>query len=438
MVVARMQAGRKGVQPLQPVRQTVFHQEFQRAIGHGRLAAKAFGGQTVQHLVCAHGPVRFQQDFQGAPPHRGQPGTVFCQPVAGLVKRACLAGAVVVWGKGLGLTVGQYRYFITFLVDLLSRNMKKRGPATSPKGDTMRMMLSALALAAAGPVLAEPPRIAVDTPITASLVRQVAGDLAQVQVLLPQGASAHHHQMRPSEARGLQDAGLLIWTGPELTPWLERAASSVAADVAQLQLLDVPGTHLRGYAGDAGQDHGHDHDHAEDDADTDPHAWLDPDNAQTWLAAIAETLGRADPGNAANYARNAAAAAGQVRELDAQLQARLSAHADARIVVFHDAYGYFTDHYGLRPAIAVSLGDASSPSAARLSRIRDQIAETGAACAFPEYASDPTLVQTVIQGTDVRMGAELSPEGGMLEAGPDLYPATMTAMAETLVACLNG
>ena len=51
----------------------------------------------------------------------------------------------------------------------------------------MRMMLSALALAAAGPVLAEPPRIAVDTPITASLVRQVAGDLAQVQVLLPQG-----------------------------------------------------------------------------------------------------------------------------------------------------------------------------------------------------------------------------------------------------------
>ena len=74
----------------------------------------------------------------------------------------------------------------------------------------------------------------------------------------------------------------------------------------------------------------------------------------------------------------------------------------------------------------------------RLLFIHIDCRETGAACAFPEYASDPTLVQTVIHGTDVRMGAELSPEGGMLEAGPDLYPATMTAMAETLVACLNG
>ena len=104
----------------------------------------------------------------------------------------------------------------------------------------MRMMLSVLALTAAGPVAAQPLQVVVDTPITASLVAQVAGDLAQVQVLLPQGASAHHHQMRPSDARGLQDAGLLVWTGPELTPWLDRAAASVGAETPQLRLLEVP------------------------------------------------------------------------------------------------------------------------------------------------------------------------------------------------------
>ncbi len=307
----------------------------------------------------------------------------------------------------------------------------------------MRRMLSALALAAAaGPALAQPPRVVVDTPITGSLVQQVMGEGVQVQVLLPQGASAHHHQMRPSDARGLQDAGLLIWTGPELTPWLDRAAASVADDVAQLQLLDVPGTHLRGYGDGHGHGHGHDHDHDHDHDQghdgADPHAWLDPANAQVWLDAIADTLAQADPGNADLYARNAAAAGQRIADLDARLQALLAPHAQSSFVVFHDAYGYFTDHYGLRPAIAVSLGDASTPSAARLSDIRGQIAASGAVCAFPEYGADPKLVRTVIEGTPVRMGAELSPEGGMMDAGPDLYERTLTGMAEALADCLDG
>jgi zinc transport system substrate-binding protein len=305
----------------------------------------------------------------------------------------------------------------------------------------MRMMLSTLALLAAAPALAEPPQVVADTPVTGSLVQQVLGDGGQVRVLLPQGASAHHHQMRPSDARGLQEAGLLVWTGPELTPWLDRSAASLAEETAQLRLLEVPGTHLRGYGGDDGHGHdhdhghGHDHDHDHDHDGSDPHAWLDPANAQLWLTAIAEALAKADPDNADRYAQNAAAAAQRIADLDTDLQAQLAPHKGTSFVVFHDAYGYFTEHYGLRPAISVSLGDASAPSAARLAAIREEIAETKAACAFPEYGSDPKLMQTVIEGTDVRLGDELSPEGGSMAAGPDLYGAIMTQMAESLADC---
>ncbi|WP_295044095.1 zinc ABC transporter substrate-binding protein [uncultured Paracoccus sp.] len=321
-----------------------------------------------------------------------------------------------------------------------------------------------LPVAAAGPVAAQPPRIVVDTPITASLVQQVTGDLAPVQVLLPKGADAHHHQMRPSDAQGLQDAGLLVWTGPQLTPWLDRAATTVAADIPQLRLLEVPGTHLRAYAeehghdegeghdDDHGQDNGHDHDHDHehdhddehghdhdhDHAGTDPHAWLDPANAQLWVTAIAEVLAQADPDNAEAYRGNAVAASGRIGDLDAAMQAQLAPHRDASIVVFHDAYGYFTDHFGLRPAIAVSLGDASTPSAARLQGIKGQIADTGAACAFPEYGGDPRLVQSVIDGTPVRMGNELSPEGGILDGGTELYSNVLSGLAEAISDCLDG
>lgn len=299
----------------------------------------------------------------------------------------------------------------------------------------MRMTLATLALMAAAPALAEPPQVVADTAVTASLVQQVLGEGGQVQVLLPQGASAHHHQLRPSDARGLQDAGLLVWIGPDLTPWLDRSAASLGDTVAQLRLLDVPGTHLRGYAEDHDHDHGHGHDH--DHGMTDPHAWLDPDNARLWLAAIAEMLGKADPGNADRYARNAAAAAQDIADMDSALQAQLAPYKGDSFVVFHDAYGYFTEHYGLEPAIAVSLGDASTPSAARLATIRDKIAAMDATCAFPEYASDPKLMQTAVEGTDARLGDGLSPEGGAAAAGPRLYADLLTGMASTIAACLS-
>lgn len=310
----------------------------------------------------------------------------------------------------------------------------------------MRFMLSTLAILAAAPAFAQAPQVVVDTPVTASLVSQVTGDGGTVSVLLPQGASVHHHQMRPSDARNLQAADLLIWTGPELTPWLERSAATLGGDAAQLRLLEVADTHRRPYGDgqahddhgdDHGHDHGHDHDHGHGGGAVDPHAWLDPDNARTWLAAIAEALATADPANRDAYADNARAAADRIAALDRALQARLAPHAEAGFVVFHDAYGYFTDHFGLKPAIAVSLGDATAPSAARLSAIRARIVDTGATCAFPEYGSDPRLMDTVAEGTGLRMGGELSPEGSALPPGPDLYASLMTAMAERLEACLS-
>lgn len=298
------------------------------------------------------------------------------------------------------------------------------------------------------PAFAAPPAIVADTPITGSLVQQVLGDLGTVRVLLPKGASAHHYQMRPSDARSLQDAGMLIWTGPELTPWLGRAADSLGEGRTQLRLLQVPGTALRNYGGghdDHGDDghehedhdHSHDHDHDHDHSGTDPHAWLNPDNAALWLSAIADRLATADPDNAAAYRDNASAAGQALTAIDAQISADLAPHRDKGIVVFHDAYGYFTDHYGMQPAAPLSPGDASTPSAARIAALRDQIADSGADCAFPEYGHDPRLIATATEGSTTRTGAALDPEGSGLEQGADLYGQVLTGLAQTLGDCLT-
>lgn len=290
-------------------------------------------------------------------------------------------------------------------------------------------------LLSAAPALAAP-EVVVDTQITGSLVQQVMGDLGTVHVLMPAGASVHHHQMRPSDASALQAADALIWTGPELTPWLDRAAASLGQDAVQLRLLEAKGTTLRSYEDGHTHEHDEDHDHDHSHAGNDPHAWLNPENAAHWLTAIADQLSIVDSENAATYSANAKAAAQALQDMDSAIRTQLAPVADKHFVVFHDAYGYFTDHYGLPPALAVSPGDASTPSAARISELRAQITESGATCAFPEFAQDPKLIEAATEGTGIRTGAEIAPEGAGIEPGPMLYGQVIQGLADSLTDCL--
>ena len=284
---------------------------------------------------------------------------------------------------------------------------------------------------------AEVPSVIADIPATGSLVQQVLGDLGEVRVLLPAGGNEHHHQIRPSDAAALQDAGLLVWVGPDLTPWLARSADALAGGVS-LRLLGQSGTRLREFTGeddhDPADEKGHDdHNHGA----TDPHAWLDPDNGKIWLTAIAGALSAADPENAATYAANAEAGAARIDEAASAVTARLAPVAQDRFVVLHDAYGYFTDAFGLAPAIPVALGDASTPSAARLSTIRDRITAEKVTCAFPEAGHDPSLIESLIAGTPIRAGDALDPTGSGQPLGAGLYPAILTGMGEAFSACLG-
>lgn len=320
----------------------------------------------------------------------------------------------------------------------------------------MRYTISLLvaSLATAVPALAEVPRVMTDIPPVQSLAAQVMGDLGTPGVLLTAGANAHDFQLRPSQVADLAQAGLVIWVGPEMTPWLDRTLDGLSDGGARLGLLAAKGTTTRSFedVGEEGHDHaaeGHDHaaaadgaeaeaeDHDHDHHGTDPHAWLDPGNAQVWLGAIAAELARLDPANAAVYAANAQAAAQQTARLDTEVAALLQPVADKPFVVFHDAYGYFADHYGLTIAGAIALGDAASPGAAHLKELQAGLSAGQALCIFPEANHDPKLVGIMADGTGVRVGGALDPEGSLLEPGPGLYATMLSGLAQTLSTCLT-
>lgn len=299
----------------------------------------------------------------------------------------------------------------------------------------MRYIITSL-LASASTVMAEVPRVVTDIPPVHALVSQVMGELGDPVLLLAKGADEHDFALRPSQAAEVVGAGLVVWIGPELTPWLANALGNRPADAATLGLLAAKGTVTRPYDAAAQEDDGdHDHDHDDAHGNVDPHAWLDPGNGDVWLGLIAAELARLDPGNAATYAANAATAASGLDALDTELRALVSPVQSRPIVTFHDAYGYFTAHYGLTVAGSIALGDAASPGAQRLAALRAEMQTGAVLCIFPEVQHDPALVTQMAEGTGARVGGALDPVGSALEPGPGAYAALLRGLAQTVVDC---
>jgi len=335
--------------------------------------------------------------------------------------------------------------------------------------------LSVAATLLAGTALADVPNVAVDIAPVHSLVARVMQGVGDPSLIVAPGASPHEYSLRPSEAGALQEADLVFWVSPNLTPWLEGAIETLAGDATIIELIEVEGTtelpfregvlfeaHAHGDVDHAAKDHDHgdhdnsdhaveeghdDHDHQEhadhedhehagqDHGEHDPHAWLSPDNGAVWLNAIAAQLSGADPDNAGTYFANAAAAREELASLRAEINDILDPVRDRNFIVFHDAYQYFETAFAFPASGAISVSDASDPSPARIAEIQARVAEQGVTCVLSEPQFDPGIVAAVMDGSEARTGV-LDPLGSDLEPGPDLYGKMLRNLATALAGCL--
>ncbi|MBF9043706.1 zinc ABC transporter solute-binding protein [Rhodobacterales bacterium HKCCE4037] len=345
----------------------------------------------------------------------------------------------------------------------------------------MRVSLSVLATMMGGTAMADVPNVATDIAPVHSLVARVMAGVGEPALVIPAGASPHEYNLRPSEAAALQEAELVFWIGEGLTPWLEDAIETLAQGADVTELLEVEGitlldfregalfeAHSHGEHEEHGaEDHDHDHDHGEhaegedhdhddhdhdhedhdheehadehdheghDHGDHDPHAWLSPTNASVWLNVIAAELSAADPENAGTYFANAAEAIAEMEALSAEVSEILAPAADLQFIVFHDAYRYFETDFGISAAGAISLGDATDPSPARIAEIQGRIREAGVECVLAEPQFNAGVVAAVLDGTEAAT-AVVDPLGAELEPGAELYPQVIRNLATTLANC---
>lgn len=316
--------------------------------------------------------------------------------------------------------------------------------------------LALTALLSAAPAWAEAPKVVVSIKPIHSLVASVMQGVGEPALLVRGGASPHTYTLKPSDAKSLSAADLVVWVGPEMEGFLEKPLSANAAKAKVLTLLTVPGMllldaretgawepHDHGHGHEdhkakegakEGAKHGHDDEHEHDEVNT--HLWLDPANARRIVTATADALAARDPANAEAYRSNAERTAQSIDALDAELKAALAPVANKPFVVFHDAYQYFEARYNLSGVGSITVNPDRRPSAKRLSAIRAKIAGLEASCVFAEPQFEPALVRTVTEGTKARTGV-LDPEGADLAEGVALYPALMRNLAASLRACLG-
>lgn len=310
----------------------------------------------------------------------------------------------------------------------------------------MRRLLAIALLLFAAPAFAqapgaEPPQVVASVKPLHSLTAAVMRGVGTPHLLVQGAASPHAFALKPSDARALARADLIVWVGPELETFLRKPLDALAGKARSLELIRAPGVQtVRMREGGAWEAHDHgpgDHGHSHAHGGPDGHIWLDPVNAKAMAAAIAGALVEIDPANAATYRANLADLTARLDALDAELRWTLEPVRTRPFIVFHDAYHYLERRYGLNAAGAITVSPEVRPGAARLSALRARIAELGAVCVFAEPQFEPSLVRTVADGTTARTGV-LDPEGAAIPDGPDLYFALLRFNAQALVDCLGG
>ena len=309
--------------------------------------------------------------------------------------------------------------------------------------------------------------VATEAPVTVASIKPVHSLLAGVMegagrpaLLLGGGDSPHAWSLRPSDARSLDDAELVVWIGEELESFLARPLLALASDARVLTLSRAKGVTLLPMreggvwdaheahhdarirdlqAGDQAYGEGGEHrTYAEYERGAfNMHLWLDPQNAAAMVAEMAEALSFVDPDRAGIYRKNASGLRSRLRRLDAELAETLAPVTERGFVVFHDAWQYFDTRYGLRAVGSVTVDPERPPGAARLSEIRERLNEAKAECVFVEPQFEPRLIRALVAGTGAALGA-LDPLGAAIEDGPDLYFELMRFNAESFRACFEG
>lgn len=268
----------------------------------------------------------------------------------------------------------------------------------------------------------KPLQVVASFSILADMVREVAGDAAQVTPLVGPNADAHVFEATPADAQRLARADLVVVNGLFFEGWIDRLVRS-SGYRGPVVVASRGITPRRAGRGD------------------DPHAWQDLRHAQAYVENIRTALVAAAPAQSRQIDERAKAYAQRLAELDLRARAVFDTvpREQRRVVSSHDAFGYFGDAYGITFIAPVGWTTGSEASAASVAAAIRQVRQQRARALFVENITDRRSIERIAQETGTRVGGTLysdalSAPGGEADTYLRLFAHNVSALANALQA----
>lgn len=272
--------------------------------------------------------------------------------------------------------------------------------------------------------------------------KAVAGDAAEVEVIVPPGAEVHEYQATPAAVQAIAQADVLVTNGLGLEEFLETTLrnaqnanlKTVVASEGIQALGEISPTVLVADASSGAHDHDHEGEataEAHSHTAGNPHVWIDPVLAQQQITQIRDGLIAADPANRSTYETNAAVYLQQVQQLHQTYETRLKPLQGCTFVTFHDAYPYLANRYQLQQVAVVQIPE-DSLSPGDIQTTIDAVKRYDAKALLGEPGVDNKLLASLSQDLKLTL-REVDPlESGPLD--PQHYLTTMAQNLQTLEA----
>ena len=287
-----------------------------------------------------------------------------------------------------------------------------------------------------------------------SLISSVMEGVGEPSLIIEGTSNPHTFVFKPSHAQMLEEADIVFWIGEDLEAFMEKPLDSLADNATKISFMELSSIEKLKFREenifDDHDDHGHDdHDGHEDEheghddhghndhdghnhGEFDAHIWLDPSNAIKMVLEISHELSEADPDNAAKYEQNENKTIASLNNLIDEINSSIP--KDASYVVFHDAYQYFENRFGVSSAGALTLNPDVLPGAKQIDAIQDLIQDKNIKCIFSEPQYNPKIIETLAADMKISTGI-MDPLGAFIDQGPEMYQNLILDIANSLKDC---
>ncbi|MEM6328877.1 MAG: zinc ABC transporter substrate-binding protein [Planctomycetota bacterium] len=279
-------------------------------------------------------------------------------------------------------------------------------------------------------------KIVATTGPVGDMVRAIAGDLAEVDVMMGPGVDPHLYKQLPSDVKKLDAADIVFFNGLHLegqfAEVLEKRSEQYPVFAVTHDLEQAKDERLR-YP-------------SEFEGFADPHLWHDAALWSECAGSVAARLAEVDPDNADAYKAAGEAYRDELLQLDKECREQLASLPESSrvLVTAHDAFGYYSKAYGLESVGLKGISTEDEVALSRMDEVAQLIIDRGISAVFVESSETPRIVEAVIEpcveaGHKVKIGGELFADAlGPPGSGAETYIGMMRTNTATIVSGLKG